>query len=87
MNIRLIIFSGIITALIGSMIGFAATKIGDPRFDRDKYGTEFYKNLEHKYALIGAGLGFVVGAGQECVRELKAQRDREIEEQDPWKKL
>lgn len=78
MNIKLIIFSGIMTALIGAVIGLAAAKIGSRDFNQLKYESQFYQDLHEKYyALIGAGLGFAVGAGQECVRELKAQRDDE----------
>jgi hypothetical protein len=33
MNIKLIIFSGIMTALVGAVIGLAATKIGQRNFN------------------------------------------------------
>ena len=85
MNNRLIIFSGIMTALIGAVIGLAATKIGQPNFNQLQYSGQYYQDLYKKYALIGAGIGFAVGVGQASVRELKAERDRDLEKQDKWK--
>ncbi|GAB1538315.1 hypothetical protein NUACC21_09730 [Scytonema sp. NUACC21] len=82
MNIRLIIFSGVMTALIGAIIGLAATKIGQRNFNQLDYEGQHYKVLHEKYVLIGMGLGFAVGAGQEYIREMKAERNRELEEQD-----
>lgn len=78
MNIRLIIFSGIITALIGAVIGLAATKIGQDDFNKLQYESPYYQNLQSKYVLVGSGLGLAIGLAQECVRELKNQRDREL---------
>ncbi len=77
MNIRLIFFSGIMTALIGSVIGLGASQLGQRNFNHLKYEGKSYQNLYRNYALIGAGLGFAVGLGQACIRELKVQRDRE----------
>jgi hypothetical protein len=74
MNYKLIIFSGIITASIGAVAGLAAAQIGQRDFNRLRYESPYYQNLHEKYALIGAGLGLVLGIGQECIRELKAQR-------------
>lgn len=59
------------------MIGFGAAQLGQRDFNHLKYEDKSYHNLYRNYALIGAGLGFAVGVGQACVRELKAQRDRE----------
>ncbi|OWY67096.1 hypothetical protein B7486_33090 [cyanobacterium TDX16] len=80
MKLRLIIFSGIVTALVGVVVSLAATKIGQRNFNQLQYESQSYQNLHKKYALIGASLGFLVGAGQECLRELKTARDREIEQ-------
>jgi hypothetical protein len=75
MNIKLILFSGVFTALIGTVIGLGVAKIGQRDFSQLKFESQSYQNLYRSYALIGAGVGFAVGIGQECVRELKAQQD------------
>ncbi len=77
MNLRMILFSGVVTALIGSMIGLAAARIGQRDFNQLRFESKAYQDLHKKYALVGAGLGLAVGIGQECVRELKAQRKEE----------
>jgi hypothetical protein len=76
-NIRMVLFSGIITALVGSIIGLAAAQMGQRDFNQLRYESTAYRSLHQRYALIGAGIGFAVGIGQECLRELKVQRDRE----------
>jgi hypothetical protein len=68
----MIVFSGVVTALIGSMIGLAA-RIGQRDFNQLRFESKAYQDLHGKYALVGAGLGLAVGIGQEYVRELKAQ--------------
>lgn len=77
MKARRIIFSGFITALAGAMIGLAATKIGQRNFDQLAFEGQYYEGLQRNYTLIGAGIGFLVGVGQECVRDLKADRNEE----------
>lgn len=70
MNIRVVIFSGIMTALIGAMIGLALTTIS---------------HRERRKPIIivgGASLGFVIGTFQEAVRQQKRQRDEEFGESD-----
>lgn len=80
MNARLIIFSGIMTALVGAVIGLAATKIGQRNFNQLTYEGQYYQELQKKYVFIGAAVGFAIGIGQECVRELKVQRNNEQEQ-------
>ncbi|ELR96775.1 hypothetical protein [Gloeocapsa sp. PCC 73106] len=68
MNIRVVIFSGIMTALVGAMIGAAVGHIGNRR--------------ERTPGIIGGGvvLGFVIGSAQEAVRQQNRQRIDEEEE-------
>jgi hypothetical protein len=75
MNIKLIIFSGIVTASLGTVLGTAAMQIskGYPR--HAQYKSQYYQNLFEKYAIFGAGLGFAIGCGQQCIRELKTKRE------------
>lgn len=77
MNLRMILFSGVVTALIGAMIGLAAARIGQRDFNQLRFESKAYQDLHRKYALIGAALGLAAGIGQECVRELKKQRKEE----------
>lgn len=87
MNIRLIIFSGVITALLGSVLGLAMAKVGQKDFNQLRYQSQVYQDLYNEYYIfIGAGLGFTIGAGQECVRELKNKQDKEIENYQNSKK-
>jgi hypothetical protein len=79
MNIKLIICSGIVTAIIGGVFGLATVEISRGDLRQPKYESEFYQNLHDKYPLIiGTGLGFIIGMGQETVRELEKNKNREI---------
>ena len=59
MNIRTIIFSGIMTALIGAMLGLAVNHIS--------------QRTSRKPASVigGAVLGFVIGSGYEAIQQNK----------------
>ncbi|ACK64590.1 conserved hypothetical protein [Rippkaea orientalis PCC 8801] len=70
MNIRVIIFSAIMTALIGAMIGLALTKISQ---------REQRRNI---LIIGGASVGFVIGAFQASIREQKRIRDEEFGDSD-----
>jgi hypothetical protein len=61
MNIRLIIFSGVMTALVGAVIGLAAAQIGQRGFNQLKFQGQYYQDLHNKYTLIGGSLGLAVG--------------------------
>ncbi len=71
MNIKLIIFCGCLSGLIGIVFGITAVEIGN-----NNYESKLNRELEQYYALVGATLGFAVGATQECIREIKQQRDK-----------
>ncbi|WP_026732238.1 hypothetical protein [Fischerella sp. PCC 9605] len=72
MNIKRIIFSGVITALVGAGICLVLAKIF-----RTPYTSSRYQNLDRTYATVGAIGGLLVGASQEALRQLKKQRDEE----------
>jgi hypothetical protein len=74
MNSKLILFSASITAAVGCILGVVATEIASPQ-----YKSQFYRNLKNQYTLIGAGLGFVIGAGQESIRQLKKEQSSQTE--------
>jgi len=85
MNYRLIIFSGIITALIGGVVGLGVSHLGQPSFTQDRYQTAFYERLYNSYFWIGSGVGLLVGMGQECVRQSQKERQKQLDNQDFWK--
>ncbi len=68
MYIRCIVCSSVITAVLGAILGVAIAEISQ----HDLY----QENTHRNYALIGAGAGLVVGAGQEAIRQI-IQADRE----------
>ena len=73
MNVRVIIFSGIMTALIGAMLGLAINYISE-------------RESRRPVAVIGgAVLGFVVGSAAASVRQQKNEEYEELGEQDKWK--
>ena len=63
MNSRTMIFSGIMTALVGAMIGLAVAYIGT-RQPRPR-------------VVAGATLGFIIGASQEGIRQQSRIRKAE----------
>lgn len=79
MNIKLIIFSSCVTAALGAVLGLAALEIKAPRYE-----SEIYLAIKDKYALIGAGIGLAVGAGQESLRQLKKKSDQELARRSEW---
>ena len=77
MNTKLVIFSGLMTALVGAVLAIAATEI-----DKSNYESKFSKELEGYYFVIGTVAGFTFGAGQEYIKELKKQKNRELMNHD-----
>jgi hypothetical protein len=77
MNGKRILFSAIITAMIGFMVGLGLAKVGQPNETGLKYDRAVYRSWVRSYGLWGIGIGFVVGAGQEYLRQAKVERDRE----------
>jgi hypothetical protein len=72
MNNNRIIFSGIVTAVVGVGLGLVMVQLFPT-----PYRGEMYQNLDHKYGLIGGVAGLLFGASQEAVRQLKRQCDQE----------
>jgi len=63
MNIRTIIFSGIMTALVGAMLGLAINHISQ-------------RDARRPMSVIGgAVLGFVIGSGYEAIHQNKPDEE------------
>ncbi|MBR8838452.1 MAG: hypothetical protein DSM106950_31755 [Stigonema ocellatum SAG 48.90 = DSM 106950] len=74
MNTRQIIFSSLVTAVIGTGLGFVMASLAPTQ-----YKGVFYQDLDRKYAIICTVGGLVLGASQEAIRQLKQQSDQEEE--------
>lgn len=72
MNTKRIIFSGIVTGIIGTGLGLVILHLAPC-----PYGGKIYQSLKSQYAVIGGVAGLLFGASQEAVRQLKRQCDRE----------
>ena len=64
MNIRMLVFSGIITALVGALLGLVVAHIAE-RESRQKTAV-----------VVGSTLGFVIGVGYEAMQQ---NREREAD--------
>lgn len=72
MNTKRIIFSGIVTAMIGVGLGLVMLQLAPC-----PYTGKPYQNLKRTYTVIGGLAGLMFGASQEAIRQLKKQRDQE----------
>ncbi|PSF39343.1 hypothetical protein C7H19_00715 [Aphanothece hegewaldii CCALA 016] len=73
MNFRVVIFSGIVAAFIGAMIGVALAHISQ-------------RELRKQAILVGgASLGFVVGATSSMIMQQKQERSEDYGEIDRLK--
>ncbi|NEQ76747.1 MAG: hypothetical protein F6K24_21695 [Okeania sp. SIO2D1] len=77
MNLKLVVFSGLMMALIGSVIGLAAAEMSKSRYQCCNF-TKIDKGYSsakapRTYATVGAIMGFVIGSIQETVRSLKPE--------------
>lgn len=73
MNGKLILFSAVVTAGVGAVIGLGLAEVSS---DSDSARASSH-SLHQRYAIIGTGIGFLFGTGLESARELKRQQDRE----------
>ncbi|CAO5057063.1 MULTISPECIES: hypothetical protein [Microcystis] len=79
MNFRLVLFSGLVTALVGAGIGYGISRIERNPSQVNYKNPYNYQIIYGRYfAGAGAALGFCVGAGLQMVKELKEARDREM---------
>lgn len=78
MNFRLVIFSGLLTAMVGAVLGIAAAEICNYKSNQIAYSIQ-EKQLDPIYIVVGAAMGAIVGAGQETVRELKQIYEEDME--------
>ena len=79
MNIKLIVFSGLVTASLGIVLGLATAEMSRGELKPIKLtNSQLKQDSTYKhYGLIGAAIGFVVGISQECIRELKYTKEQE----------
>ncbi|MEO0926033.1 MAG: hypothetical protein AAFY63_09190 [Cyanobacteria bacterium J06643_13] len=64
MNLRMLIFSGIMTAMVGGMLGLVVAHIAER------------ESREQAAVIVGTSLGFVIGVGYEAMQQ---NREREID--------
>jgi hypothetical protein len=75
MNRKLLLFSGLITMVLGAGLGWILSDMFPAR-----YRSTLYPDQTLSYVLIGGTGGFLFGVSMEALRELKEQRD--LEEKD-----
>ena len=63
MNIRMLVFSGIITALVGALLGLVVAHIAE-RESRQKTAV-----------VVGSTLGFAIGVGYEAMQQNRERTD------------
>lgn len=76
MNYRLVAYSAIMTAILGALFGWSLSYMGRPDLDRLRFESQFYRTLNQRLPLLGAGIGLTVGAGFAVVSQTKKQRDK-----------
>jgi len=70
MNLRPIFFTGLVSTAIGIGLGVVLTVLIPNRFT-----SQPYRKLRLSYPIAGAIGGFLLGAGQAAVKQLKAEAD------------
>jgi hypothetical protein len=76
MNYKAIAYAAMMTALIGGLFGWALSYMGRPDLERLRFESKFYRTLNQRLPLIGAGLGFATGAGFAVVSQAQKRRDQ-----------
>ena len=83
MNTRLILFSGIMMALLGSVFGLAVSKMHQQRYqccgDLTRIEDLGYSTprTPSRYAAVGAVMGFGVGSILETLRQAQLEENQE----------
>jgi hypothetical protein len=72
MNTKKILFSAIVTGIVGTGLGLITLALAPV-----PYSGKLYKDLQSTYTIIGGIAGLLIGASQETVRQLKKERDDE----------
>lgn len=79
MNLRLVVFSGVVMAIVGSISGLAVSKIHQERYQccsdvTRKVDLGYSQSAApRRYALIGAVMGFGAGLALESIRQITPQ--------------
>ena len=81
-KIQSVIAAGVLTSLLGGIFALAVSHVGQKDFNRLRFESEFYHHLHRRYfVVIGAGLGFALGAAQCYIVQLsKIKIDPERED-------
>lgn len=77
MNLRLVAFAAVVSALLGGLFGTTLSYIGQPDQGVLRYESPFYRGLYRQTPLIGAGLGAACGAGFAVISQSARRRRRE----------
>ena len=68
MNMRSVLFCGLVTCILGSMLGLAVAEIN--KGDRNP------RSHLH-YSIVGAAMGMIMGSAQEVIRQKAREADKE----------
>lgn len=78
MNMRLVMFSGIVMMIVGTIAGLGVSKYSEKQYQCCNIGFSVdlgysQSRAPRTYALAGAAMGFVFGSTLELVRQSTAQ--------------
>jgi hypothetical protein len=79
MNMRLVIFSGMVMMIVGTIAGLGASKYSQRQYQCCNIGSSvdlgYSQSREPRtYALAGAAMGFIFGSTLELVRQSAPQK-------------
>ncbi|WP_072061519.1 hypothetical protein [Synechococcus sp. GFB01] len=74
MNWRLVVFSSVVTAVLGGLTGITFSYLGQPDVGRFRYESGLYERLYRSYPMIGAGLGAAIGGGFAVISQSSRRR-------------